>query len=324
MAIAYSQSPIVYTTGLRQDTSPHLRADLDTALLSAGWVHTTNTVSNGFEYQCTSPQGLAARCQIYDTNTGGTGNQLTFKFLGTAGTNTGWQHTLLCSQTGTSYNNGYQIVAGVCQFFVSLPGVSYLNPVGAGHFANAVAGGIPFLPNSTNTECTAETGGPLPTELWWSCGATGNHTDFRTQNYCIAEFSYSKNNTAYLGTTSGSFGDDKYALRLFPLVQTNANAPVTVLMVPVFYDTGSPGTPIFIDSLMGWGNQIQGQLWDSFMMTESKLLEDVQTFSETFGTSTWINYSNAPTGWQANGNGTLLFALYLMTGFQQGPGNYAY
>lgn len=323
MPIAYSQATVIYTTGLRNDTSAHLRADLDTAFLAAGWVHTTNTVSNGWLYQCTSPQGLKANLLVQDTNTAGTGNSILFQMQGTGATNTGWSHTLVCSNAGTAYSPGYQIVVGTCQFFISLPNVSYFNSSDGGHSANAVAGGIPFLPASTNTECTVEANGTLATELWWSCGATGGDTDFRTQNYCIEEFSYSSNGTATLGNTNTGNMDDKTALRIFPLVQTNANAPVTTLMVPEFYD--NTNTAILMDCLVGWENQIQGQIWDSFIMTKTNTLEDVRVYSETWGTSTWINYSSAPTGWQHNGNGTIIFSLYLLTGTSAGgPTNYVY
>jgi hypothetical protein len=323
MAIAYSQAnPIVYATGIRTDSSPHCRADIDAALLIAGWVHTTNTISNGFEYSLTSPQGLGALCHIFDSNTAGTGNQLTIQFLGTAGTNTGYPHVLSCLSTGTAYAPGYSVIAGPCQMFLFLPGVGFFNPSEGGHAPNSVAGGIPFLPTSTNVDCVAQAQTPLPTELWWSCGADGGDTDFRVQNYCTYAFSYSKNNISYVPSAFGS--DDPNALRIFPLVQTNANTSAAILMVPVLYDT-SPGVPLLIDTLVGWQNQVQGQIWDSFIMTKPMPLDDIQTYTETFGETSWSNYANAPTGWQHNGNGTEIYALYLLFNYTPTAlSNYAY
>jgi hypothetical protein len=325
MAIAYSQNTVVYTTGIRADTSANFRADMDVVLLAAGWVHSTATVTNGIIYDITSPQGLGARCVVFDTNTNTSTapSTVSFQFQGTTGTNTGYIHAIAI-ETTSSYIQGYQAVAGICQLFFSLPGIGFFNPDVGGHPPNSFAGGIPFIPDQVGAECVAQINNPLPTEIWWTCGAQSNRTDLRVQNYCILDYSYSLNGVATSGTSGGG-DNDSFALRVYPIIQTNRDGAGITLMIPVQYDNLTQAYRL--DPFIGWGGRIQGQIWDSYIETKTNTLEAIETFDEGVGTSTWINYASGPTGWQSNGNGCEAHSLFLMNGFVAsgtGISNYAY
>jgi hypothetical protein len=335
MPIRFSGTIPVYTT-LRATSSAALRGDIDAAVLSVGWVH-TSTLTNGFTYTLTSPQGLACNCRIQDTGAtegtplGTTENYLEVQFSGAGtSTTTGVVHRLIYSSTNTSYTGGYQLIAGVCQMFLSMPGVSNQIMTG-GHRANTVSGGIPAITDDVSSACTVS-GAPLITENWWSCGISKNGDQcLRTGRYFRNNYSYCLNGVVYNKDVTSSNDLDNYEsmpLQLLPLTATQ-NIDFFAYVYPrvVKYNDD---TPLVIDALLGFHWKIVGQIWDAFQKSRDTTLDELVTSTEldSLGnpyTATWQAFNYGIPDENKGGSGTWFATLYLLRSLPiTALGNYAY
>lgn len=282
MGIAYSKLP-VFSGTIRSDTSAHLRADLDAALLSVGWVHAA-TVTDGNKYEITSPQSpgnLKARVLVQDR---GDVNflgapYLVVQFMSQDETALGIEHRLIWGAVG--YSTGYQVIAGRSQLFIALPGIGARQQVAVGDFSYSVAGGIPFVPAPVGDSCTVGLDSPAVTDIWWSCGS-GHQVfacayDFRNSPVCFADFSHSLNKAvvnqaAFVSGTDQSQG----MLTLFYLTPTLNIDTITYPAQQILkYSTLNP---INLDALIGWEWAIRAQLWDAFQRSKAETLDAIQHY----------------------------------------------
>lgn len=145
---ALSGGPLIWRR-LQGDTGARLGGQIAGALMSAGWVQTV-TLGSGVTLQATSPQSALALTVLLDVTWGS--DYCDLQFHGTA---TGYLHQLGCAS-----GRQFQIVAGPCQFFISIP----TDP--GESFGSAVAGGIPYI----SPGCSLYPDGAAPDEVWWSIG----------------------------------------------------------------------------------------------------------------------------------------------------------
>ncbi len=270
MPVAYSNLPVVRGTA-RADSVAHLIADLDARVTAAGWT-TRSTVTGGFKYTLTSPQGFACKVRFIDAANYETPADLynfasvVVQFMSSDESRKSFPHQLNCTAFSTM-----QVIVGICQLFISVPGVAGI-PGGWG----SVAGGIPSRPNDTGP-CNAGLGTVTVTEIWWSCGGSQFAYDFRNSANCYADSTYSFNGVMTTVPDDNTVAPYAGHLCLFPLT------PVDTYTIPVQYQavTYSAHTPLCIDAFIGWEWKIRGQLWDAFLQTSAQTLDSVDTFSDT-------------------------------------------
>jgi hypothetical protein len=275
MPVSYSNLPIVRGTA-RADSVANLIADLDTLVTAAGWT-TRSTVTGGFMYTLTSPQGFACKVRIIDAadyeipGDMYTGPSVVVQFMDSSEARKSFPHQLMAHNFGNWPE--FQVICGICQLFISVPGHT---PGEIGYGWSSVAGGIPSRPNDTGP-CNAGLGAVTVTEIWWSCGGSQFAYDFRTSANCYGDSTYSFN-----GTTVTVPDDNRVApydgdLCLFPLT------PVDTYTIPVQYPaiTYSSHNPLCIDAFIGWGYRIRGQLWDAFLQTNAQGIDTLGSFSDT-------------------------------------------
>lgn len=284
MGIAYAQQKQVYAQ-FRCDTSAHFRADLDAILESVGWTNKT-VVSNGFKYTLFSPQGLTCKVLIKDegATVGVLGYKaITFQFLSADETTFSRKYYLIYDHP--DYNLiGYQVIAGYCQFFISLPGISSGGWIAA--YAHSFAGGIPRIPEPTLVDCTAEMPGAI-SQTWWCCSSGvetfGPEPNIRFNLWCRHYYSYSLNGTASDGP--GGENAQSQSLQLYTFKPTN-NTEIGLVPLTVYY---SNGTPLDIDPFVGWGSFIRGQIWDGFIRTAARAIDGVITTIEIDANGNQVN-----------------------------------
>lgn len=285
MGIAYTQRSIFFGP-IRGDTSAHLRGDLDTALLSVGWA-VSSLVTNGKIYGLTAPNGLAAKVLIQDQ--GGhdiVGHAfIVVQIMSADETALGYEHSLIYG-AGAFVTTGYQLVAGCCQMFLSVPGTT--GQVVPFNFSSQVALGIPSLPPDVGTECTANgTPSHTVTDLWWSCG-DGIDTfvqapSFRLGRNCFRAWSVSLNKAVTIPPQNNSRDPTSGMLCYYPLTPTyniDAAFPAGTDQVQK-YDGASNNQPMNLDALMGWNFAVQGQLWDAFLISRDGTLDQVRTVMDS-------------------------------------------
>jgi hypothetical protein len=333
MAVAFTQKAVRFTKA-RCDTSAHLRADLDTILLSVGWTH-VRSVTNGFVYALMSPppQSLSAKCLIQDQGkTFGVQNYPVIQIQMMSFTHevAGASHPIIYGVSQLSAI-GYQVLAGCCQLWISLPGYTASAPA-TGATAHNMACGIPSLPPDVATECSADLSTKPPiTDLWWSGG--GSIDGFRNGRFCVIGYSFSINEVVTLPPPTNQ---DAYSgsLRIFPVTGTeNTDYSAHIDPRTIKYNPAGPntGNPIFFDALIGWNYQIQGQIWDAFVMSRDMPMDAtyISTELDTNGkpyTAKWINYMGDTMSNSTFGGGSSWFAsLYLLVASPPGgAGNVAY
>jgi hypothetical protein len=274
MPVAYSNLPIIKGT-IRADSVAHLVADLDGLVARAGWTVKT-TVTGGFKYTLTSPQGFQCKVLVQDAvsylvaNPSAdlyTGQSVVVQFMSFDESNKGFPHQLLAHNFGVW--SEMQVVVGICQLFISVAGRS-----GGGW--SSVAGGIPARPGGTGP-CSAGLASAAVTEIWWSCGGSQFPNDFRTSANCYACSTYCLNGMMHTTADDNSIEPFNGRLCLFPLT------PVNTYSVPINFPavTYSAHTPLVIDAFIGWEWKIRGQLWDAFLQTGPTGLDVTGSFQDT-------------------------------------------
>src|SRR5262245_60264109 len=108
MPVAYSNLPIVKGT-IRADSVAHLIADLDALVATAGWTAKTS-VTDGFKYILTSPQGFQCKVLVQDAiryvaaNPSAdlyTGQSVVVQFMSFDETNKSFPHQLMAHNFGS-------------------------------------------------------------------------------------------------------------------------------------------------------------------------------------------------------------------------------
>jgi hypothetical protein len=310
MGISYSGKRIVYRK-IRAGSSATMRADLDAALLDAGWQH-VRAVDNGFVYELTSPQAFHARCLIQDQG----GGSLVVQFMAVDESILGFVHHLIWDVAP-----GYQIVAGCCQMFLSVPG--YAATEGPFHSSCTVAGGIPCLPPDTGTECSAlGTPSKTLTDCWWSCGNGDDvfsaRPDFRAARLCDGPWS------CWCGCRNG----------VLTLPIPNSTGQLCYFSMTPTNNIGGPPAvvkygnlqPLLLNAFVGWLWTIQGTLWDAFLVSNAQILDEQNTYEDVDSegnpaTLTAIMWNRGnPLGQGAGG--TFFGTLALMTASAASLGGY--
>jgi hypothetical protein len=332
MGLAYSDAPIIYRTGLRCDTSAHLLADLDDALVAAGWTRTT--VTDGFMYSVESPQGLRAKLKITAVGDSfafpfGAFQKLRLQAFQFDGLSNGQVHYLGAGAPFTS-DGGYEVVAGKCQLFLAVVGLSGKT---SHQPAYAFSFGIPYVPQATGT-CAAVTGGATGvTSIWWCESTLLGTFCFRsslwsemTHDRCLNGVIFSKDDTnPRLDRTNGT-------LQLYPMTPTY-NADFWFYIFPQTVRHTTKDT-IYLHPWIGWDFKVLGLVWDAFLSTkvlETDDVDDVITTSEAdsangFRVGRWLGWSF---GWPGEGKGggmTYYARLYLLATepYSRRPLNIAY
>jgi len=325
MGIAYSGSEIVHVTFPASSRSEAI-AGLHSALVQAGWEWVP--LADGYKYTLTSPQDLKAKMTLRDTGKilgpGGANPAFDVQFMSYDEARQGSVHWLRVAAGRT-----LQVVANICQMFVSVPGVT-------ADLAHAACGGVPWVPVSLpDSECAVERGDDEETtEAWWSNGDVHKVWGFWSVR-CLRHSFMLGYPATYAVCRNGDLltspDDGTGLLRLIPYAQQQSwpfylnPSPITRL----FNDT-----PLMVEPLLAWGAagkqgpdgksfaRLKGQVWDAFWLTEQRPVEDV----EDMDGFEWINYT-----YEDNVRGSRLGCLYLLreTAEVGGPGvgglgNYAY
>jgi hypothetical protein len=328
MGVAYSRKPIITRT-LRADTVPHLLTDLDAVLVAANWPRTV--ITDGYEYALISPQGFQAKLRLTDlgdTSPFTSAGLLTLQVTSADGTVLGQVHKLATGPTAY-VDAGYEAVAGCCQLWIALQGITDAHPggvyLGAPEFSFAC--GIPYVQAPVTPACEMTAGPASTSEIWWSSGRdhpASNLTDFRSSRYCSQPYSYCLNGVVRVRGN----GDSIYLgpLQLYPLTLTE-DADFFFFIQPQTVKYSS-GDPLYVTPFVGWEFAIRGQLWDAFLATKDFPVDTTKTTVELDAagntmTCNWLawNYS-----YQGAGNGGTWYAtLFLLTTTSvAGLWNYAY
>ncbi|MGC1648204.1 MAG: hypothetical protein WA741_20470 [Candidatus Sulfotelmatobacter sp.] len=288
-------TPNVYTPIPAQATIGASLSAISTALQMGGWI-LTGTLSNGYRFLGTSPQGYSVLLDLTYQTTGISSVPNTIQWQLHSAVLTGSAATPGWSLWDSS--SVYQIVAFPCGWFFSRPGSN----------VDATCGGIPYcpfgalvgVPPSPPAECNQ--GSVIPSELYWSMaqkGAIGGSVkDPRSSidlNYGGAATgpaglpSTSGVMTGAVTTSGGGIGDPQ----ILRMSSTNVESGVSTS------DDGQPvwmsGADIAYPAFIAWGPTnssrptIRGQLYNA--INRGGMYPADQT--KTFDGYTWQAYTNA-------------------------------
>ena len=282
MPVAYSNKTIVFSV-IASTPVTSLLSDLHTVLINAGWIVTT-TLTGGHIYEITSPQTVAYKAHVLiqdnvhyhiDHPTVPLDNftSAVLQFMNVAETVVSFPYQLNASFDAFSI---FQVVAGRSQLFISVPG-----RIGGG--SSSFAGGIPYVPPTSDGACTVASP-TITTDIWWTCGG---HTpqDFRTQSNALTYMTYYFNGVAFIASDTVSWQEWDGLLCLFPLTAVNTYAVAQIPWPTITYSTHNV---LAIDAFVGWQWQIRGQLWDAYLQTAAGTLDatvtaaDVDLHGQTF------------------------------------------
>lgn len=304
MGIAFSKQPIVRATATGA-TRAQLIASIVSILGAAGW--SGAELANGWCMTCASPQGLQAKLWIQDlgaTMYSTLGPAISLRMSCADDSSLTEAHRLVASAA-----REYDVIAGVCQVFIALPGASW-QVAPDGFWGYHFAAGVPWLPTTATGDCA----GQLVTGIdaaWW-LSSTGGES-FRNGRY--HEYA---NWAGYWATdglaTRGHVGDGcQLQMRVKSLLNSSWATSFPGLPAVVFGD----GKPLYFDPLIAWGSpvdggppSIRGQIWDAVWRSAPLDLgetfelqeldeETAQTFPVTFENWTYSGESGRaiPTTW---------------------------
>lgn len=265
MAVAYSDKTIVRSS-ISGSPAAAMVSDLNTILIGAGWIVTT-TLTGGFIYEITSPQTVHYKARVLiqddvnykiDHPAADLYNfrSLVLQVMNVAQTVVSFPYQL--QATGAFAE--YQVIAGICQLFISVPGR-------AGGAWSAVACGIPFVPPNVGS-CS----GPADTvvDIWWANGGSQFAFDWRTQANCYACMTYYLNGAVVIAADNNNVRPLDGLLCLFPLTAVNTYASNQISWPTITY---SSHQPLNIDAFVGWAWSMRGQIWDAYLQTAAGTLD---------------------------------------------------
>lgn len=272
MAVAYSDSEIVRST-LDGTSAAAMISDLNTVAVAAGW-NPLPGPTGGFKYMIRSPQGYEAHVLIQD--------DLNYKIDNPAADLYNFRSMVIVfynvAETVKSFDyqvkaNGtfglFQVIAGVCQLFISVPAVAN------GAWAS-VAGGIPFVPPAAGF-CAVDAPVTI-TDIWWACGGSQFPYGFREQANCYACMTYYRNGVAVVAADNNNTRPFDGLLCLFPLTAVNTYSSDQIPWPTITY---SSNRPLAIDAFVGWDWSIRGQLWDAYLQTAAGTLDAIVNAEDT-------------------------------------------
>ncbi len=272
MAVAYSETEIVRST-LDGNSAAAMISDLNVVAIAAGW-NPLPGPTGGYKYMIRSPQGYEAHVLIQD--------DINYKIDNPAADLYNFRSMVIVfynvAETVKSFDyqlraNGifgtYQVIAGVCQLFISVPGVP-----GGGW--SSVAGGIPFVPPAAGF-CAVEAPVTI-VDIWWSCGGSQFPYDWRAQANCYACMTYYRNGVAVVAVDNNNLRPLDGLLCLFPLTATNTYSVDQISWPTITYSTHNV---LAIDAFVGWDFSIRGQLWDAYLQTAAGTLDAIVNAEDT-------------------------------------------
>ncbi len=331
MAVAYSNRPIVTAT-IDGSTMGSLLSGLDASLVAAGW--TSTAVAGGAEYTLTSPQSsgagnLQAKCRI--TNSGDTdlaASCARVQFLSLDGARLGRAHTIAVWP-----GRSYELIAGQCQMFLSLPGYASNTPGPGGAYSHCVCGGIPHL----RKDCSADAPPADAVEAWWSSGidnvTSGDTTCFRNSWY--------HTRARWSGCYNGDLATGGGQANMLAL-RAVAHADYDLSFYRSYQKTQwMDQTAIFFDPLLLWGTgvdpanglaKVRGQVWDAVLGSKDAPLGDEIVTDEVdpstgaaLGRFHWRNWMHYEGDMSFGAPFSYFASLYLLVSVEaQSDGNYAY
>jgi len=265
MGIAYSQRAIV-TGQIRTATLGIFLSDVDIVMAQAGW-QKIREIPNGAVYQCFTPdKKLSAKLQVAEGASSFGGTRVAFTPLSANEINRGFDYFIIYGNPDFPV---YQVIVGVCQFFLSIPTLA-TSPY---HFdqSSCFAFGIPFVNNLNNGV----------TDIWWANGDGGGpffvSEHFRISPRCFMRFNYCLNGVMFSSVNNAD--PSQGMLTLFYLAPTwNLDTNIGQTAFTTKFKTGQP---INLDALVGWQHVVQGQLWDAFQRTQAEPLDAIQSYKDT-------------------------------------------
>ncbi len=275
MPVAYSNKTIIFS-GIASNPVTSLLSDLHTVLINAGWIVTT-TLTGGHIYEITSPQTVdyKAHVLIQDNVNYKIDHPLADLFNFTSAViqvlNVAEDKVSFPYQLNASFDayTAFQVVAGRCQLFISVPG-----HIGGGW--SSFACGIPYVPPLPGGACTVESP-TVTTDIWWACAGGQFIWDFRSQANALTTMTYYLNGTVFIAQPGTSWQEWDGLLCLFPLTAVNTYA---VAQIPWPTITYSSHNVLAIDAFVGWQWQIRGQLWDAYLQTAAGALDAIVTATD--------------------------------------------
>lgn len=306
--------PIVYSpSGVGASTNAAFRASLHT-LLSPLMAFTT--ITNGFSYTLSSPQGLAAKLNIWDSALGGDPDAVAFQLTSFDGTRVGFLH-----QVRAALGRTFSAHACPCQLLLWIPTVGRDLPLGT-----AFQCGIPFVPNlSPASACVAPIGPGSAEECWWSCSDWADDSrNFRWSFESGGAWSVCYN--AHLMLSSLPF-QELARLRLVTQalatpIPTSLGAPRTLLRL----SNGVPNGPLYLDPMIMWGDTptspstVKGQLFNCVLPSADRALDGGYTVDSV----DFLNYLHDPISDQSKWSSLFLVLDQTQLPTGAGLGNYVY
>jgi hypothetical protein len=326
MGLAFSQQRIVREQVTLGTSSPaELVGALDAVVRAAGWA--ASTIDGGYRYTVESPQGLRCEVTIRDPGASASGvSYIEVQWASEGGAPAGVAHRL-----GAVAGRTYMVHVGVCQLFVSVPGMCGFGPAGNRVLFNTVCGGIPFVGD------TCSYVGPLPQAAWWSSG-DGTSSGVAACNFRkdLADYAYPQYpvfsacwDTDLMVAAAAGVYDSASILRLVSLHPAGWTVSGTPART-VFHSE----RPLFLEPLLAWGSgaqsktitRIRGQVWDALLATKRYDVDSVNDFGTDlpeYAGLKWAAFSGHDPDVSQTGQ-NIFGTLFLLTESAEGVANVAY
>lgn len=322
MGIAFSKAPIVRATATGS-TRAELISSLVSILTSAGW--SSAAIANGYRLTCTSPQGFQAALWLEDLGqymSSVYGPAITLRMSCADQSNISGKQKLVASA-----DREYQVIAGVCQVFISLEDTSSEAAVVDGFWGHHFAAGVPWINDDITGPCLGRLTADLEA-LWWMSG-DGLHS-FRNG------WKHERYNWAGYWSTDGlrqrqDFNSDPH-LQFRVLSLANAGLGPVPAVPQVLYGDGEP---LYLDPLIAWGPPgvddpplIRGQLYDAIWVTEplelGSTIETTEVDEDTAEefTAQWEVWSETHEEPSQRFSSTWLGCLCVIPGLDAGGGEF--
>ncbi len=310
MSIALA-TPLAYSpSGIGASTNSLLRSNLHTFLSPLmSWA----TITNGYAYTLSSPQGLTAKLKVWDDSLAGDPDAVAFQMTSADGVRVGFLHHVRAASS-----RSFSAHACPCQLLLWVPGIGRSAPLGS-----AFQCGIPFVYNlSPASACIGPVGPGSADEAWWSCSDWQNaFSDTRSFRWSFeAGGSWDACYNAQLMLSSAPYQE----LARLRLVTQSLATPI-----PAFY--GAPRTllrgsngpggngALYLDPGIMWGDTptspstVKGQLWNAIL--------DLTYIVDTVD---FVNYMDDPVTDQSKWSALFLLQAVSPILLAGGRGNYVY
>ncbi len=312
MSIALA-TPLAYSpSGIGASTNSLLRSNLHTFLSPLmAW----STITNGYSYTLSSPQGLTAKLKVWDDSLAGDPDAVAFQMTSTDGSRVGFLHHVRAASS-----RSFSAHACPCQLLLWVPGLGRGAALGS-----AFQCGIPFVYNRTPASaCIGPVGPGGADEVWWSCSDWQNaFSDTRSFRWSFeAGGSWDACYNAHLMVSSSPYQE---LARLRLVTQALATPIPTSLGAPRTLLRGSNG-PLYLDPGIMWGDTptspstVKGQLFNSVLPSATRV-SDIEYIVDTVP---FVNYLYDPVTDQSKWSALFLLEAVSPVLLGGGRGNYVY